>query len=400
MSYVNKGSTTTTVIVSREPDRSGNYFCDGVADEVEINLALNYANTLVGGEVVLLEGTYTLAATITFPGNGLVLRGIGRKTIINVPDLTPTTFNGITLTGRDECVIKDLAIQTAAGGGDTVHCIFLEDGSDHFLIENVWIVESDANGIHIEGTDINYGTIHHCHITGCDDDGINADMDAANYLDYLTISDNDIWGNGDDGIEFGYRVRDSLVKLNQINGNTGFGINISDVTSTDNVVENNKLCDDTAGAINDGGTGTVIPYFWEKPPNIDSNIGEHPAQQMLDNVDTYIYDQIYIPPGFQELVTAQIVVVQGTAAAPNTVWTCNTNWGGICVGEDYFEDSDVTGATTAMPQDDLVCLDISAALDGIAANDLVGVSFMRDGNNVADTVGGPVFYLGIRVRYV
>jgi len=138
---------------------------------------------------------------------------------------------------------------------------------------------------------------------------------------------------------------------------------------------------------------------WFPAPNPDSEIRDHTGMQMLDGVHTYVHNEIFIPFDFSVLVAVHVVVVQGTTAAPNMVWTCDTDWGQICVGEDYLASTDATGTTTQVNQDDLVCLDIGAALTGIAAEDLVGVSFMRDGNAGGDTVGGPVYYLGIRLRY-
>jgi len=399
MSFRSKGTVATTVVVSRLPDGSGNFRCDGIDDHTEINLALAHANAIGAGEVLLLQGTYNIADPIIFPANNLILRGVGRATVID-GDLLSTDEHGIEISGRTDCVIRDLAIQTEDGGTKTCHCIFIEDGSHRFTIEKIWILASDADGIHIEGESMAYGRIWDCDITGCDGDGINGSMDAGNYLDYINIQHNSIRINGGDGIEFANRVRYSRVRNNQINGNTGYGINISGATSTANIIQDNELDTNTTGAINDIGTDTQVHHEWEKPTNPDSNIGDHPAMQMLDNVDTYIRNQIYIPLEFQELVTAQIVVVQVTAANPNMVWTCSTDWGKICSAEDYLAGSDDTGATSALAQDDLVCLDFSGALVGIAPGDLIGVSFMRDGDDGADNVGGPVYYLGIRIRYV
>ncbi|GAI41370.1 unnamed protein product, partial [marine sediment metagenome] len=201
MAYVNKGSLATTILVSRDPDRSGNYICDGTADDVEINAALTTAS-ISGGTVILLEGTYTLADSIVFPGNNLVLKGQGRATFLDGDGLD-TTEHAISLTGRTNCTIRDLAVQTADAGGNTIHCIFLDDGCNYAHIENVTIVDSDTDGIHIEGTNTTDITIENCSIEGADDYGIYVDMDALNTLLRLRIVNNTIQSAGGDGIATG-----------------------------------------------------------------------------------------------------------------------------------------------------------------------------------------------------
>ncbi|GAH07757.1 unnamed protein product, partial [marine sediment metagenome] len=99
MAIKEKGSLSTTVVISRAPDLSGNYVCDGTADDVEINEALGYVNTLGGGRVVLKQGTYTLADPIVFPGNNIWFRGMGRSTLIDGDALT-TGNHAIELVGR------------------------------------------------------------------------------------------------------------------------------------------------------------------------------------------------------------------------------------------------------------------------------------------------------------
>lgn len=63
--YENKGSLDAKYIVTRAPDRSGNYVCDGVADQVQINQAIN---DLTAGrtdkEVVQLKGEFVIDGTI------------------------------------------------------------------------------------------------------------------------------------------------------------------------------------------------------------------------------------------------------------------------------------------------------------------------------------------------
>ena len=193
---------TSTIVVSAsnsvDPTLApAAYRCSGAADDVEINAALTAASA-VGGEVLLLEGTFVPAATITYPANILGLRGLGRATFIQ-----PVMFgDAITVSGRDDIVIRDLAIDTKTGA-TFGHCIFIEDGSDRFRIENVWIIDSDSDGIHVEGTTIDTGYIEGCHILAADGTGIEVDMDAANFMYRLHVDGNDIRNCGATGITFG-----------------------------------------------------------------------------------------------------------------------------------------------------------------------------------------------------
>lgn len=369
----------------------------GISASTVINSAI--AALTSGGLVWIKQGTYVINNPILISNNLITLMGQGINSILDGDGLA-TGEHGIVLSGVVSCTVKELSVQTEDGGGKICHCIFIENGSSNFLIDNVYIGASDSNGIHIEGTDINYGWITHCDISGCDGDGIYVSMDAANYMDYLQIVLNHIYSNGGDGVEFALRVRDGQIKINQINANTGFGVNISSVTSTNNVVENNKFNGNGLGPINDGGAGTILPLIFVEVPNPDSAIGQHRGTQMINGVDTVIGLEFYVPFEFQGLVTAQVVVLQtGDALSGNMVWTVATDAGLICAGN-YADDQDTGGATSAITQNQLECLDVSAALTALAAGDLVGLEFTRDGDAVADTLAATAFVLGIRLRYV
>ena len=88
MSFRNKGTIGPTVIVSCEPDRSGNFVCDGTADDVQIQEAIDYVNVLGGGLVIIkprVSGgsvlSYDITATITmYPYIGLRGATGGRST--------------------------------------------------------------------------------------------------------------------------------------------------------------------------------------------------------------------------------------------------------------------------------------------------------------------------------
>lgn len=184
---------------SRDPTVA-NFVCNGVADEVEINLAFA-ALGAAEGVVELLEGTFTTAASIAFTANNQTLRGQGRSTYIDATALG-AGVHGIVLSGFTDCHIWDLAVETNAGGGLATHCIFIEDGANDFHVRNVTIVNSDDDGIHVEGTTITVGHIHLCHVEAADGDGILVDMDAANLALRFHVEDNDIIGCGGVGIHF------------------------------------------------------------------------------------------------------------------------------------------------------------------------------------------------------
>lgn len=134
----------------------------------------------------------------------------------------------------------------------------------------------------------------------------------------------------------------------------------------------------------------------------DGNLGDHPVVVLVDGVDTTIRFQLKVPPHFHTLVRADVIVVQiGTAGSPNMQWSTTTDFGGICLNEVYNLHSDAeTDQVTAITQNDFECVDISASLDGIAAEDLVGITFIRRGTQGGDTVDADVYYFGFRFQYI
>jgi len=143
----------------------------------------------------------------------------------------------------------------------------------------------------------------------------------------------------------------------------------------------------------------ATPEIWMEVMDPLTTLGQYPTVTMANGVTTYVYNQLQVPLEFQQTLTCQVVVVAVNAG--NMRWQCDTDFGKICSGEDYLQHSDSVPATnTAMAQDNLECLEISGALTGLGAGDLVGVSFARIGGHVDDTVNASCYYMGIRFRYV
>jgi parallel beta-helix repeat protein len=100
---------TYVVAASNAPahvKQRADYVCDGTADDVEIQAAID-ALPATGGKVSLSEGTFTTAATITLK-SFVTLEGCGRSTIIRLG--AGLNLNVITASGVSECEIRDLKI--------------------------------------------------------------------------------------------------------------------------------------------------------------------------------------------------------------------------------------------------------------------------------------------------
>lgn len=576
-------------------DRLGN----NVSTSIDADTSINWALTNGGANAVVYlneDSIFAINDPITFTANGQTLRGGGRGSFID-GDALATGEHAIVLVGFDDCRIVNLSIQTQDGGGKTCYCIYVNDGADRFLIEDVWIVDSDSSGIRVAGTDTYDGTIRGCRILDTDLYGIEVDMDGGSYAydliitqniigavdnDGMTLNDmvrgqisfNDVVGAQGDGMSFalceevlisgntvanclnhgfrlgtdrcyirnnvvygndsgdtatfdginltavandnfveanicynnhrygifvdfdrnvingnsciendrhgiylsgddcdvtnnycyhngvdanatydgiyldagadrakiignrcysdGVRQRngirvdvgadDGLIEGNYCNYNAGsgiylvatitdasivgnylfengiYGVNIGANTVLRTLVKENIFNNNTTGAINDAGTDTRLPFIFAEVTDPNAVLGRHPVKEMPDATDTHVYSQIMFPLEFQELVTSHVIVV--AAASGDMVWTVDTDFGKLCATEDYNTHSDSGGGTDTLVINDFECIDISAAFTAIAAGDLAGIDFMRNGDDVADTIGDSVYYLGVRVRYV
>lgn len=109
------------------------YVCDGVADNVQIQAALDAAKADGGGIVQLSVGTFNLAATLTITGNTdeddadtTTLRGVGAQaTTLKMA----TNVNGVELTNWAMANIEDLGI-VVAGSGSCIHSTAVLSGNE------------------------------------------------------------------------------------------------------------------------------------------------------------------------------------------------------------------------------------------------------------------------------
>lgn len=100
--------SNTLIVAASTFDGTYDYKCDGTADDVEIQAAIDYVScTWGGGTVLLTGGQFTLAATLTMRSS-IVLQGVGNATILSPYDNSITTmvdFGSVTNAELNNCTI-------------------------------------------------------------------------------------------------------------------------------------------------------------------------------------------------------------------------------------------------------------------------------------------------------
>ena len=137
--YTNK---EVLVVGAQYYARSADSYCDGTADESEINTAITTLNTRGGGVVQLTQGTYTLSTPIQMKSN-VTLTGVGTTTIIEQND------------------IGDFAIQGNGGSGTELTNIVLSDlkvintgaSNTKDVIKFTYVDNSEIRKVRVDGTD-------------------------------------------------------------------------------------------------------------------------------------------------------------------------------------------------------------------------------------------------------
>lgn len=118
--------TATFVVAASDANDTTNadYFCDGTADEVQINQAISDLPA-TGGRIVLSEGLFTIAAAITVTKSNVILEGQGTSTRILLTNSTSANCiqvgNGSSpyahITIRNFYIDGNEANQTIGGNG-------------------------------------------------------------------------------------------------------------------------------------------------------------------------------------------------------------------------------------------------------------------------------------------
>ena len=117
--FENKGAFGATIVVAASDslkNRSANYVCDGVDDQVEIQAAID-ALPAGGGKVVLLDGAYLISAAIALNSDNLDFGGVGTSTILKIADSgVAQDWNVLTIGNVQNVKIHDLQVDANRTG--------------------------------------------------------------------------------------------------------------------------------------------------------------------------------------------------------------------------------------------------------------------------------------------
>ena len=235
-----EGPAIIVAAVDSHDKSSAMYVCSGVADDVDIQAAID-ALPASGGRVILLDGSFETIADITVP-EYVTLEGQGKSTIIK-PDGGAIT-QGIDVTG-DHVTIKNLKVEMQAGvgtGGARPNGIHIS-AHHHCTLEDLWIygdiTEADdgsddrQNGIFIDVA--SYHKIINVRSENNDRHGLCIDGAST----YNQIIGGCYEGNIVNGIMFTTGAVNNLVDGCVVRANTGEGILIID--SNENVIAGSQI---------------------------------------------------------------------------------------------------------------------------------------------------------------
>ena len=121
-----------------------NYFlCDGVADDVQVVLALAYIGGLGGGKLHFERGDYAFATRVTVDFSDLLIAGAGKSTVITYTG-NLDTFMFTNVAGIENIEVRDIKF---VGGPDNENELLIFDYVNNFRVENCIFKDSGDEAI-------------------------------------------------------------------------------------------------------------------------------------------------------------------------------------------------------------------------------------------------------------
>lgn len=194
------------------------YLCDGTADDVEINAAIQ-ALPSTGGEIVILDGTYNITATIAMNKDNVTLSGNEAGTIISFA----FNSNAIYCSGYSSIQVESLTIIGDSQSYDNSSGISVFNANateNKCTIKNV-TVKKTTRGISLGN--VSYSIISNCKFID-NYYGVNI-----NGVNFTVISENQIYNSRNTGIN-GNNSKSIIISNNIIDTTVYNGIDIGNTT--------------------------------------------------------------------------------------------------------------------------------------------------------------------------
>ena len=139
---------------------TADYYCDGTADDVQIQLAIDYLSTTFGGGTVnLLSGTYNIASNLTLR-SGVVIKGQGMEnTILKVASRDQAIASSSTIDAGISDVTIDASYTRGSPPSDNTWT-FTSSSDTRLIIERVTM--KNANGGFMEVAGGTEPRVSHC----------------------------------------------------------------------------------------------------------------------------------------------------------------------------------------------------------------------------------------------
>ena len=244
------------VLVSANPNDHPHYLCDGVADEVEINLAIRTADSASHWTVQLMPGTYHVQRGIVVLSN-VTLRGFGAKTVIRLDNDAPSMINtaGIIRAKDDSKPGTDRRVQHV-----TIEDFVVDGNRDHQAPGN----DEKKFGFYAEGDFITFRRLvaKNCAGYGFDPHAHSDSMASTNVL----IEDCEAYGNQTDGFALDM-LKDSIFRRNYAHDNDRHGVNVVTSTRATTLTDCRALRNGATGLMAQNGTHDIVIQSCELADN-------------------------------------------------------------------------------------------------------------------------------------
>lgn len=246
----------TAIVVSTNPSDHPDFLCDGVADEVEINLAIQSADSARNWTVLLEPGTYHVQRGIAVTSN-VTLRGSGSTTVIQLDNNAPSMVSAAGIVR-----LKD---DTRSGVAKRVQHVTLED----FVVEGNRTHQLPGTsekkfGFYAEGDFITLRRLvaRNCAGYGFDPHAHQDSIPSTNVL----IEDCEAYGNAADGFVLD-NVQNSTFRRDYAHDNDRHGFNLVTVTSGVTLSDNRALRNGATGLMAQNGAHDVVIQSCELAEN-------------------------------------------------------------------------------------------------------------------------------------